>query len=239
MGFTNIYEDAKRANSYAQLEYPGTYYLAFRDIPALIHKHISGTQALDFGCGAGRSSRFLKNLGFQVTGVDISADMIAHAQASDLNGDYRLVDDGDLSAIEAHAFDLILAAFPFDNIPSEQHKLHLFKSLGEKLDDNGKLIVLVSTPDVYLHEWVSFTTRAFPENRLKKDGDTVKIIMLDVDDDRPVEDVLCSGKRYRELFDKARLNMLEAHYPLGNADDPFAWKSENKVAPWCLYVVGV
>ena len=50
--FSNVYDDDERADSYADLEFPGTYWLAYRDIPALIEAHVQGTRALDFGCGA-------------------------------------------------------------------------------------------------------------------------------------------------------------------------------------------
>ena len=76
----NSYEDAKRAAAYAQLEFPGTYYLAYRDLPEIIGHHINGRKALDFGCGTGRSTRFLKELGFDVIGVDISEEMITIAK---------------------------------------------------------------------------------------------------------------------------------------------------------------
>ena len=59
MSFNNTYEDAVRAAAYADLEFPGTYYLAFRDLPELLGTPTSGSKALDFGCGAGRSVRFL------------------------------------------------------------------------------------------------------------------------------------------------------------------------------------
>ena len=36
MSFSNCYEDAARAAAYAQLEFANTYYLAYRDIPAII-----------------------------------------------------------------------------------------------------------------------------------------------------------------------------------------------------------
>ena len=50
--FRNVYADETRARSYAGLEYPGTYYLAFRDLPGLIERHVRGRTALDFGFGA-------------------------------------------------------------------------------------------------------------------------------------------------------------------------------------------
>ena len=34
--FHNTYEDALRAAAYAGLKYPGTYYLAFRDLPQIL-----------------------------------------------------------------------------------------------------------------------------------------------------------------------------------------------------------
>jgi len=55
--FQNVYADEVRASSYADLEFPGSYYLAFRDLPAIFERHVTGLVALDFGCGAGRSSR--------------------------------------------------------------------------------------------------------------------------------------------------------------------------------------
>jgi SAM-dependent methyltransferase len=79
LSFLNVYNDARRADAYATLEFPGTW-LAFRDLPEIIAQHVTGPVALDFGCGAGRSTRFLKRLGFDATGVDVSASMIEHAR---------------------------------------------------------------------------------------------------------------------------------------------------------------
>jgi SAM-dependent methyltransferase len=63
--FGNVYEDEERARAYATLQFPGTYYLAFRDLPALIRRYNHGRRALDFGCGTGRSTRFLRNFGLE------------------------------------------------------------------------------------------------------------------------------------------------------------------------------
>jgi len=117
-------------------------------------------------------------------------------------------------------------------------KCPLFKALRAKLKATGKLTNLVSAPDIYMHEWVSFTTEEFVENRRAKDGENVKIVMLDVEDNRPVEDILCTDQRYRRLYDAARLKVIDTHHPLGQPTDPFQWRSEAHVAPWCIYVLG-
>ncbi len=72
MHSVNCYEDASRAGAYATLEFANTYYLAYRDLPKILAECVTGTRALDFGCGTGRSTRFLQKLGFNVTGVDVS-----------------------------------------------------------------------------------------------------------------------------------------------------------------------
>lgn len=76
MNSVNCYKDANRAGAYATLEFADTYSLAFRDLPEILSAHITGVRALDFGCGTGRSTRLLRKLGFDVTGVDISEDML-------------------------------------------------------------------------------------------------------------------------------------------------------------------
>jgi SAM-dependent methyltransferase len=239
MAFTNVYEDDTRASAYARLEFPGTYYLAYRDVPSLIRAHVNGSLALDFGCGAGRSTRFLRRLGFDALGVDISSQMIERARSIDPAGDYRLVQDGNLSSLEAGmTFDVILSAFTFDNVPSMERKVSLFTSLGRLLSPEGRLVNLVSSPDIYVNEWASFTTAAFPENRDAKSGDTVRIVMLDVDDARPVEDVVFSDTDYREAFRRSELEVIAMHQPLGDASEPYAWKSETTIAPWSIYVLG-
>lgn len=113
----NCYEDANRANAYATLEFANTYYLAFRNLPGILTEHVTGKRALDFGCGTGRSTRLLQRLGFDVTGVDISEDMLRIARATDPSGNYRLVPGDNLDELAAGSFDLVLSAFPFDNIP--------------------------------------------------------------------------------------------------------------------------
>jgi len=235
--FSNVYEDAERADAYADLEFPGTYFLAYRDLPAIIDKHIDGHRALDFGCGTGRSTRFLKRLGFDVIGVDIAPNMLERARRRDDQGDYRLVADGDLSALAGESFDLILSVFTFDNIPTMAKKSALFTDLGHLLSQGGRIVNLVSSPEIYVNEWASFSTKDFVENHTAKSGDAVRIVMLDVEDSRPVEDILWSDDAYRDVFQRSNLTPREVHRPLAKTDEPFEWVSETRISPWVIHIL--
>jgi SAM-dependent methyltransferase len=237
MDFTNVYEDTLRAESYSKLEFPGTYFLAYRDLPAIIRTHVAGENALDFGCGAGRSTRFVRGLGFETVGVDISPGMIDRAREMDPGGDYRLIGDGRIGLWQGPSFDLIQSIFTFDNVPTMEKKVTLFRELGTLLKAGGRIVHLCSSPEIYWHEWASFTTKGFPENRLAKTGDTVKIIMTDVEDRRPVEDVLWMPEAYLEVFQCAGLRIVQTYKPLGRKDEPIRWISETTVAPWTIYVI--
>jgi SAM-dependent methyltransferase len=236
MSFRNVYEDAVRAEAYSRLEFPGTYSLAYRDLPDLLRRHVAGRRAVDFGCGAGRSTRFLRRLGFEAVGVDISADMIRRAREIDPSGDYRLVEPARVEGLAPGCWDLVLSAFTFDNVPPEKKLAH-FRGLERLLAPEGRIVNLVSTPEIYTHEWASFSTRGFPENREARSGDVVRIVMTDVTDRRPVEDVVCSKASYLEIYRGAGLAVVASHEPLGRADEPVAWVSETRVAPWRIDVL--
>jgi SAM-dependent methyltransferase len=237
MAFTNCYEDSARAAAYAQLEFANTYYLAYRDLPEIIREHVRGTRAIDFGCGTGRSTRFARRLGFDVVGVDIAPEMIAKAQALDPTGDYRLIKDDDLSEFETGATDLVLSVFTFDNIPGFETKMRLFHDLRALMPASGKLISVVSSPEIYIHEWASFSTKDYSENRLAKSGDTVRIVTTDFGDRRPAEDILWTDESYREVYARADLRLVATYRPLAKGDEPYEWVNETEIAPWVIYVL--
>ncbi|BDU74332.1 class I SAM-dependent methyltransferase [Mesoterricola silvestris] len=229
--FANAYDDAVRAAAYARLTFPGTYHLAFRDLPDLLG---APGRALDFGCGAGRSTRFLKELGFQAEGVDLSEAMLAEARVRDPEGRYLRVPDGDLSPLAGRRYDRILSAFTFDNVTC---KGALLRQLADLLEPGGRLLNLVSSEELYRLEWASFSTAAFPGNRAPAEGDRVYTVMKDVPDARPVTDIFCPERAYLALYGAAGLVRVQAHRPLGRPEEPFAWINETRVAPWRIDVL--
>ena len=230
MNPVNCYEDGNRASAYATLEFANTYYLAFRDLPEILSVHVTGLRALDFGCGTGRSTRVLRKLGFDVIGVDISEDMLRIARTTDPSGDYRLVPGDNLNQFASGSFDLVLCAFPFDNVPGGI-KARVFYDLRRLLAPTGTIVNLVSSPEIYTHEWASFTTKEFPENAVARSGDMVRIVTTDHQDRRPVEDILWTDESYRAVYGEAGLEAVQVFEPLAKGDEPYSWVSETKIAP--------
>jgi len=234
MGFRNAYEDPRRAAAYDELELGGTYDLVFSNLPDLLKRHVKGTRAVDFGCGTGRSTRFLRELGFATTGLDISNEMVAIARRRDPEGTYRVIDDGDFRSLPAGGFDLVQSAFTFDNIPGFDRRVRLLRGLGNLLASGGTLVNVVSTPEMYTHEWVSFSTRDYPENRLARCGDVVSIVTTDYSDARPVEDILWPHEDYLRVYREAGLKVVHVERPLAVGNEGITWKSETSVAPWAM-----
>jgi SAM-dependent methyltransferase len=235
----NCYENSVRAEAYSKLEFANTYWLAFRDLPDLYAKYAQGTMALDFGCGTGRSTRFLNRLGFDAMGVDISPEMLARAREADPEGDYRLIPDDDMSELTRGSFSLIQSAFTFDNIPGRDNKIRIFRELRSLLTVDGVLVNIVSAPEIYWHEWASFSSKDFPENREMKPGDPVKIITTDFEDRTPAIDILWPDASYRDVYGEAGFHVEEMLKPLARGDEPFRWINETQIAPWVIYVLRI
>ena len=232
----NPYIESDIAEYYSHLDYGGTYGLAVRDLPDIVARHVTGTRALDFACGVGRSTRFLKSLGFDAVGVDISKPMLAHARRLDPAGEYHLVGDGDLEPVADRSFDLVLSAFPFGNTTSLDKVTSILARLRAVLAPAGRLVVIEATPDLYRHEWLSFSTAGFAENATAASGDSVRVAFRDRID-RPVVDVLWTDGDFRRCFAAAGLRPLEMLLPRGRDDDREPWVSERAVAPWVVYVL--
>jgi SAM-dependent methyltransferase len=233
--FRNIYEDADYAGAYAALDWSGTYFLVRRDLPGILAAHVGGRRALDFGCGTGRSTRLLTACGFDVTAVDVSAAMVERARAIDPTGRYLLIRDDDLDRVDGD-FDLVLAAFPFDNIPNAQ-KAPLLGALARRLAGAGRLVNIVSSPEIYTREWTSFSTLAYPENANARDGDVVRIVAREFARGQPAEDILCGPDCYRDVYQRSELEVVATYRPLGRTDDGWPWISEMDAPPWVIDVL--
>ncbi len=98
---------------YARHDISGTVLLAYRDIPDLLRTYDVSGPALDFGCGNGKSTRFLRGLGFDVVGVDVSQSQIDHARALDLTiHDYYWTHTDYLNVLGSAGFQVLERVLP-------------------------------------------------------------------------------------------------------------------------------
>src|SRR5262245_19579662 len=99
------------AANYALRPIGGTDFITFRDLPSLFASLGIKGRALDLGCGAGRSTRLLQDLGFETTGVDISPSMINAARQQDSRGTYCLSLRGIALPFADASFDLVFSSW--------------------------------------------------------------------------------------------------------------------------------
>lgn len=98
---------------------------------------------LDLGCGTGTMSVLLKKKGFDVTGIDISADMLAEASSKAFDEGLDIVfSQQDMKSFEApFAFDVIISLCDCINYITDPEELGLvFESCRKNLAAGGLFI---------------------------------------------------------------------------------------------------
>jgi SAM-dependent methyltransferase len=93
---------------------------------------------LDIGCGSGRNSLFLANLGFKVTGVDISQDAINEARSYN-NKNCSFICASLIEMWPNESFDVIIDFGLFHFIPPEYRDKYI-SNIKNSLNENGVYI---------------------------------------------------------------------------------------------------
>lgn len=224
------------SEQYSELELEGSYYLAFAGaaqlIELLFEQCVLGKRALDFGCGTGRSTRFLKALGLNAIGVDINPSMLAQARCHDPNGQYHLLDAPKLPFPNAQ-FDFVFQSFVLLEYASLAHMIATFKEVDRVLDANGTVIVITGSEDYYLHDWASFQVDV--PTQTPSSGDRVKITIRDTE--IQLFDYYWSDRDYRAVFEESGFEVVEVLQPLAQGHEPIHWVNELNHPCWTLYVL--
>lgn len=223
------------AENYANLGLTGTYYLPFRDLPDILKNYTAnGKRALDYGCGTGRSTRFLKTLGFDVIGADISPDMLKQAEEIDSKGCYKLIESGTVPFPD-ESFDIIFSSYVFLEVSDINEIVNILTEMKRLLKKDGHIVFVTSIVTDIKNQWLSFSYD-FAEN--KKDLSKCENLKLLIKDNNIVlYDYNWIDKEYKKAINDAGLCLVETINPMGKDDDPFEWLDE-KIVPYCyIYVV--
>lgn len=220
------------AEYYSRLSITGTQFLAFRDIPKLINKYVTGINVLDYGSGAGKSSLYLKSLGLNVDGVDINQEMVKHAKDLDPNGKYKIINSAEIP-VEDNYYDLVFSSWVLMEVSNKQELLKITREIARVLKVDGTFIVILCNKDTYNIDWLSENTQ-FEENKNLSSGSTVKIFFKDIN--LSIYDYFWSDEDYREIISKAGLNIVRTHNPIGKDEDGYAWGKEKELSPCTIYI---
>lgn len=111
---------------------------------------IQGKAVLDIGCGVGRWCRILAKKGAQVTGADISAEMIKYAREN-TNEQVRFVNASVAGiALPEASFDIITSVTVLQHVTDTEEFQKSIRNLVRMVKPHGKLLILEVAPSALL-----------------------------------------------------------------------------------------
>ena len=153
----NVY-DHEAAVRYGSFGLIGTTYEpGFREIQRIVLRLSDPINVLDFGCGAGRSTRFLKSLmpSAEVIGIDISDAMVNESRRIDPDGHY-ILSTGGIPAEDA-AFDLIVSTNVLVEVPDYDNLKSIAAELFRVCRPNGIFVLMTGSFRSYRSSYRSFS----------------------------------------------------------------------------------
>jgi SAM-dependent methyltransferase len=231
-----IYNSGKDKTEEVVQEYQKTHraphrYLAYRDIEKIIRNIAKGTKALDYGSGTGASTIFLHELGFDVVGIDSSANMIEQASKN-----YPFLKFLPSSFVNSGCtYDLIFSSFVLFEISSSEGIIEYLTNAQKCLNSDGIVVAITGAEQLYSpsRNWTTFNAN-YPENMQLRSGDMAKLClnMANI----IFYDYFWTFLDYLDFFDKAGLEILNVHRPLGYANEPYDWKDEILESPFVIFI---
>jgi SAM-dependent methyltransferase len=219
------------SRQYADLDIEGTYYLAFAEVTKQAQQWANRNRALDFGCGSGRSTRFLHSLGFAAIGVDVNPHMLGQAQQLDPSGNYQLLTTQRLP-FPAASLDLIFQSFVLLEYSATAQMLETLKEFNRVLADDGLVVIITGSEEFYSRNWVSFQNDV-PENQTLQSGEQARVSIRETD--IVLFDYYWTDQDYRSVFEEAGFAVVDVLRPLAQGNEMIAWISELEYPCWAIY----
>lgn len=177
-----------------------------------------GSRILDMGCGKGRHSILLNELGYDVVGIDLSVSNIESANKTS-KADLKFLQHDMRQPIEGAEFDLVINLFTsFGYFDSAEDNLKVLQSAHSMLTDNGQFVLDFMNAPKTIKELVTDESRkvedtVFHIHRKVEHGVIIKEIKVDNDPELIFEERVQALTREEliDLFDHAGF-ILQATY---------------------------
>jgi len=219
--------DEEQKNKYAESKIFGTGYLAYRDLQkfSLFHE-VNFSKALDLGCGAGRSTHFLSNFCKNVSGIDISKDMLKIASTSLKEHSFYINNHDDIR-YPSSPYTVIFSILMFFHFSNDEIIKKELKKCFNSLIQFGNLILINGTRNLYTKDYASVKVIGKPP---KHNGDICQVKLKTIDCE--IKDYFWSEKLIINSAKKCGFTFIGSHYPLGKSADCQDYKDEYKFPPY-------
>ncbi|MCW5590097.1 MAG: class I SAM-dependent methyltransferase [Legionellales bacterium] len=223
------------ASIYAKHSLQDTAFLAFKYIPSLVYKYlrVENPVALDYGCGSGRSTRFIKDLDINVNGFDIDHNMLKHAKSFNDDITYQLIRSATIPTQDKY-FDIAFSFLVLFELSNKNDILSILEEVYRVLKLGSVFIIVTGSEDIYSKEWVSLDA-SYPQNINLSSGDIAKIKLKDIG--LELFDYYWTDMDYRDIFSKTHFTLEETLHPKGDKTDGFKWLDETMYSPYVIYVL--
>ena len=239
---------------YAAIQLEGQYLLAAHFVGEVVRATSGPRNVLvDFGCGAGKSTRAVASLvrdGGRVIGVDISNDFLATARrltdqsaaSHRVTYDYRKVvrvHGREVIPVDDESADIVTSTIVLQELQSELQLANALYEMG-RIARTGAVLALACVSDkITTEDYTTFTYAGFPENasnavagiNIRKCRSTVSSIVWEQDRHWSAETMI-------PLLERGGWRDLKATYPLAPTTlHPFPphpetpWRDETRAAP--------
>lgn len=142
--FAHIY-NAWLAEDFCRRALPVLQELLLADLPA-------GSNILDLCCGTGQMARSLTQLGFHVTGLDASPEMLKIARSNVPDAQFVCADARNF--LLQHRFDTAISTFnSLAHIVSPQDLTRVFRSVKQALRPGAPFLFDLSMEEAYTLKW--------------------------------------------------------------------------------------
>lgn len=244
------------AAEYARIELVGTYLFAAQAVWEKLQPMRESIRTLvDFGCGAGKSTRAaalcVRPSGTAV-GVDISADMVAQAVKVTEGSkaglpDVRFVfkqierrDGREIIPLPDGAADAAATTMVLQEMQTEEQLQNAASEIGRITKPGGWFVAVCDNDAITCEEYTAFTYAPFPENKNRNDNyvksrSTVSNIVWE-------KDRFWSREILARCIERAGFRIRSIDYPLADpATPPFPsepsrpWKDELTFSPLMVF----
>lgn len=224
------------AKTYAKAQIKETGYLAFRDLPRIILDNCNGfppSHVLDFGCGAGRSTRFLRSLGCKnLVGIDKSSDMLKCAKESDdTDIEYLEVIDNSIPFGDQY-FNYAVSTFVMLEIATINELTKILSEILRILKPGGFYTFLTNSEYLYSRNWLSNSTN-YSKDKKFYNGEKVQIYSKNIG--KVLYDYYWDHNTYLSILRNTGFIIKDTEFPLGNSEDPYIWLDESIHPPFAIY----